>query len=109
MLEHLKELTTLYVGSNKLAEASAIRSLEQCANLTTLDLSNNKLGQSSEMILILERIPDLRVLYLRGNPVVRDIDPYRIRLTLHCVSKRRNLLLLLDYIISRLITTFRNS
>lgn len=66
-----------------------MRPLLHCPVLTTLDLSNNKLDQCGvQLVAVLEQMTHLRVLYLRGNAVVRDIDPYRIRLTLQCVSCR---------------------
>ena len=85
-LELLPHLSTLYFGGNKLKNASSIASLQFCKSLSTLDLSRNKLEGATEIIDILAVVPHLRVLYLHGNPVVRDIDPYRIRLILNCVN-----------------------
>ena len=41
-----------------------------------LDISNNKLDDV-DIIAVLEALPELKVLYLKGNPVVRKIPSYR--------------------------------
>jgi Leucine-rich repeat (LRR) protein len=45
-------------------------------NLTVLDLSNNKI-EDTGIVSILSQLPDLAVLNLMHNPVVRQIKNYR--------------------------------
>lgn len=89
-LDRLPNLTTLYIGHNKLtSEPGSIDNLQLCSSLNTIDLSRNKLSDSNQVLGVLQKMSQLRVLYLHGNPVVRDIDPYRTRLILLCVTVKR--------------------
>jgi len=93
-LENLPNLSTLYIGHNKLddtIEADCIQSLKLCPSLNTLDISRNKLSDANKVMDVLKHITELRVLYLHGNPVVREIDPYRTQLILQCVSDNKML------------------
>lgn len=63
--------------------------MSACPSLSTLDLSKNKLEDAEGLLAILEQLASLRVLYLHGNVVVRNIDPYRIQITIRCVTKNR--------------------
>ncbi|XP_045036940.1 dynein axonemal assembly factor 1-like isoform X2 [Daphnia magna] len=82
----LPNLTTLYVGSNKLSDTSGIDSLARCKTLSTLDLSRNMLKDSQTMLKLLIRIRQLSVLYLHGNPLVRNFESYRAEITTHCIN-----------------------
>ena len=50
-----------------------------------LDLSNNNLDEP-EVLDILSRIPNLRVLNIMGNPVVRKTKEYRRTMIHKCLS-----------------------
>jgi dynein assembly factor 1 len=54
-------------------------------SLQTLDLQNNKINEV-EILEILSLLPDLRVLYLQGNPVVKMIPHYRKTIISRCLS-----------------------
>lgn len=46
-------------------------------SLSVLDLSHNKIDDPEILPQVLEKLPDLRVLYLTGNPVCKKIENYR--------------------------------
>ncbi|KAK1899690.1 Dynein assembly factor 1 axonemal [Dissostichus eleginoides] len=75
-LSCLPELSTLQIAHNKLKTAEDIEHLRQCCAISVLDLSHNLL-QDPEILLVLEAMPELRVLDLIGNEVVRRIPNYR--------------------------------
>ncbi|KAM9801348.1 uncharacterized protein ACB057_008429 [Neosynchiropus ocellatus] len=75
-ISSLPQLTTLQISHNKLKTVEDITHLRDCTSLNVLDLSHNLLNDP-EMLLVLEAIPELRVLNLIGNEVVRKIPNYR--------------------------------
>ncbi|KAF3848034.1 hypothetical protein F7725_021062 [Dissostichus mawsoni] len=75
-LSCLPELSTLQIAHNKLKTVEDIEHLRQCCAISVLDLSHNLL-QDPEILLVLEAMPELRVLDLIGNEVVRRIPNYR--------------------------------
>ena len=72
----LPELSTLQIAHNKLKTVLDIQHLRHCLAISVLDLSHNLL-HDPEILTVLEAMPDLRVLYLMGNEVVRKIPNYR--------------------------------
>uniref|UniRef100_A0A8C2UNV3 Dynein axonemal assembly factor 1 n=2 Tax=Chinchilla lanigera TaxID=34839 RepID=A0A8C2UNV3_CHILA len=79
-LSCLPVLNTLQIAHNHLETVEDIQHLKECLNLCVLDLSHNKLSDP-EILSILESIPDLRVLNLMGNPVIKQIANYRRTVT----------------------------
>mmetsp|Transcript_47865 Transcript_47865/g.124233 ORF Transcript_47865/g.124233 Transcript_47865/m.124233 type:complete len:212 (+) Transcript_47865:1290-1925(+) len=75
-LSHLKKLSTLHLTHNKLTTAKDIEHLAECNSVTVVDLGNNRLDDP-EIVEVFERMGNLRVLNLMGNPVVRKIENYR--------------------------------
>lgn len=80
-----EQLDTLYLKRNRLGkgeneDVAALRGLLECPTLTCVDLSENELGDPAILEEVIYRMPDLRVLYLQGNPVCRKIDHYRKKL-----------------------------
>ncbi|KAM8853551.1 uncharacterized protein ACB058_010044 [Synchiropus picturatus] len=75
-ISSLPELTTLQISHNRLKTVEDIAHLTHCLSLNVLDLSHNLLNDP-EVLLVLEAIPQLRVLNLMGNEVVRKIPNYR--------------------------------
>ncbi|XRB04221.1 dynein axonemal assembly factor 1 [Pycnococcus provasolii] len=71
------QLETLQLAKNKLTTLKSIEHLAECASLNTLDLSDNQLENGEEVIALLSKLPELRVLYLKGNPLVRVTRHYR--------------------------------
>nr|XP_039336457.1 dynein assembly factor 1, axonemal isoform X1 [Saimiri boliviensis boliviensis] len=79
-LSCLPVLNTLQMAHNHLETVEDIQHLRECLRLCVLDLSHNKLSDP-EILNILECMPDLRVLNLMGNPVIRHIANYRRTVT----------------------------
>ncbi|XP_048648335.1 dynein axonemal assembly factor 1 isoform X2 [Marmota marmota marmota] len=79
-LSCLPVLNTLQMAHNHLETLEDIQHLRDCAKLCVLDLSHNRL-RDPEILGILESMPDLRVLNLMGNPVIRHIPNYRKTVT----------------------------
>ncbi|KAM9359132.1 dynein axonemal assembly factor 1 [Symphorus nematophorus] len=72
----LPDLSTLQIAHNKLETVGDIEHLSQCLAISVLDMSHNLL-HDPEILSILEAMPELRVLNLMGNEVVRRIPNYR--------------------------------
>lgn len=72
----LPDLCTLQISHNKLETVGDIQHLSQCLSISVLDLSHNLL-HDPEILLVLEVMPELRVLNLMGNEVVKKIPNYR--------------------------------
>lgn len=67
-------LRTLSLAKNRLRDASAIEALSRLPDLETLDLGENELRDEDEEVLrVLAECPSLRVLTLRGNPLVHSL------------------------------------
>jgi dynein assembly factor 1, axonemal len=76
------QLETLLCTHNYLETADSIRHLEHCTSLQTLDLQSNQLADIA-VLEIIRTIPNLKCLYLKGNPVVSQIKNYRsVRISL---------------------------
>ncbi|XP_037372154.1 dynein axonemal assembly factor 1 [Talpa occidentalis] len=76
----LPVLNTLQMAHNHLETVEDIQHLKECLKLCVLDLSHNKLSDP-EILSVLESMPDLRVLNLMGNPVIKHIPSYRRTVT----------------------------
>eukprot|EP01083_Nonionella_stella_P078832 215966_1 len=75
-LEHVPNLATLLFKSNRLTSVEDLRGVLQCEKLSALDVSSNKLCDPA-ILDVLAQMPALKVLYLKGNPVVQKIPFYR--------------------------------
>ncbi|KAK9831315.1 hypothetical protein WJX81_001414 [Elliptochloris bilobata] len=69
-------LRTLLAANNRLAGPRALADLPRCSALVTLDLQENQLG-NTQVLEALKQLPNMRCVYLRGNPVVSAIPQYR--------------------------------
>ncbi|XP_041797323.1 dynein assembly factor 1, axonemal [Chelmon rostratus] len=79
IIEHiscLPDLSTLQIAHNKLETVGDIEHLSQCLAISVLDISHNLL-YDPEILSVLEAMPQLRVLNLMGNEVVKKIPNYR--------------------------------
>jgi Leucine rich repeat len=79
----LKKLTSLNLSHNQLTSAADIKQLADLKAIQTIDIQYNKI-EDTEIVDILSSLPDLRVLYLMGNPVVKSIQHYRKSLISKC-------------------------
>ena len=68
-------LRQLTLAKNRLRDASAIEALTRLPTLETLDLSENELAADADdsVLGVLAEFPSLRVLNLRGNPLVSSL------------------------------------
>ena len=78
-LEHIQSvpsLHTLLATNNQLDSADAIAPLAACTSLESLDLQNNRIKDTSALET-LRTLPQLKCLYLTGNPLVSALSNYR--------------------------------
>jgi dynein assembly factor 1 len=71
-----KQLRTLVATHNRLDSAESIAHLAECTSLYTIDLQSNNLDDPA-IIDVFKHLPELRCLYLKGNPAVSKIKNYR--------------------------------
>ena len=77
-LDKLVKLENLYIEKNYLSSIEDLEGLLKAKKLILLDIQNNELVDNPEAILsLLEKIEKLKVLYLKGNDIVRLINNYR--------------------------------
>lgn len=82
-LSHMTQLTSLNLAHNKISTLAGIEHIISIPSLQTLDLQYNKL-EDAGVVDILANMPDLRVLYLMGNPCVKNIKHYRRCIIARC-------------------------
>jgi dynein assembly factor 1 len=82
-LEKCTKLTSLLLAHNNLLDASDLEHILKLPSLMTLDIQHNRINDINIMN-ILSQMPDLRVLYLMGNPVVKLIKYYRKTIISKC-------------------------
>lgn len=67
--------------TNRNGESSSciddLKGLLECPTLSVVDLSDNFIDDPQILPEILEKMPNLAVLYLQGNPVTKKIKNYR--------------------------------
>lgn len=81
-LSDLPELSTLLCAENRLDSIESIAVLGKMENIQTLDLQENDLADFDGVLELLQTLPELRCLYLAGNPLVRAAPNYRKHLIL---------------------------
>jgi dynein assembly factor 1 len=86
-LSHMHELSTLILSYNRLCTTDDLRHVLDIPSLQTLDLQSNRLEEDS-LLAVLAAMPDLRVLYLQGNPVIKQIAHYRKTVVFACQQLR---------------------
>jgi len=72
----LKELKTLLAAYNHLESVEDLKGLLECPSLEVIDLQGNRINDPAVLDLLV-KMPNLKCLYLKGNPCVRDIRHYR--------------------------------
>ncbi|XP_035643000.1 dynein axonemal assembly factor 1 isoform X3 [Oncorhynchus keta] len=78
----LPDLGTLQIAHNKLQTVGDVEHLSQCLSLSVLDMPHNLLDDP-DILTVLERMPELRVLNLMGNEVIKKIPYYRKTMIIH--------------------------
>lgn len=73
---HFLDLRTLMITHNQLRSAADLEGVTACPSITCLDLKNNKIDDP-EALEVFKRMPNLRVLYLKGNEFTGKVKCYR--------------------------------
>ena len=79
-LSMLPNLHNLLLSHNKLSTYEDVEHLKDCKGLQSIDLQQNKIDDI-RILDLFKQIPDLRVIYLQGNPVIKKIKHYRKTIT----------------------------
>jgi len=79
-LSMLPNLHCLLLSHNRLSTYEDVEHLKDCKALQSIDLQQNSLDDV-RILDLFKQIPDLRVLYLQGNPVIKKIKYYRKTIT----------------------------
>eukprot|EP00887_Chlorella_sp_A99_P006699 scaffold3.g6699.t1 len=74
------KLRSLLAAGNELRDAAALAPLARLPLLEALDLQGNQLHDPEGLIQVLQAIPSLKCLYLKGCPFVSSMHNYRKRL-----------------------------
>lgn len=82
-LQQCTKLTSLNLAYNKLQDIEGLRHILELPSLQSIDLQQNKI-ESAEIVDLLAALPDLRVVYLMGNPCVKAIKNYRRTIVSRC-------------------------
>lgn len=74
-----KDLNTLQVANNHIGFGEGVSDVIvlRDTNVNCLDIQGNKLEDPAIVDEVLAKMPELKVLYLKGNPVVKKIPHYR--------------------------------
>ena len=77
-----KTLATLQLKNNRIGAGGVddVIRLLACPSISVLDLSNNRIEDPAVVSEVLQKLPNLRVLYLGGNPFLKKIKNYRKRM-----------------------------
>ena len=77
-LEKCEKLENLYIEKNYISSIESLSGILQIKKLILLDIQNNELTDNPEQIIsLLEQCNKLKVLYLKGNEIIRLINNYR--------------------------------
>jgi len=88
-LDACKGLNTLVISKNKIG-FGGLADVEKLVdiNLCTVDIQDNKIDDPDVVPEVFMRMPELRVLYLKGNPAAKKIVNYRKSITVYCKDLR---------------------
>lgn len=86
-LSHMTKLTTLNLAHNHISTREGVEHVLQVPSIQTIDLQHNKIEDPS-VVDVFAALPDLRVLYLMGNPAVKSIPNYRKTVVSRCKELR---------------------
>ncbi|RHY66664.1 hypothetical protein DYB30_011199 [Aphanomyces astaci] len=86
-LSHMTALTNLSMKGNYLRTADDIAHVLEIPSLSVLDIQSNRIADPA-VVDVLAQMPNLRVLYLQGNDVVKHIKQYRKTVVARCKNLR---------------------
>ncbi len=61
---------------NNVTTAEDVKGILECPTISVLDLSDNHI-EDEKVLSVLEGLPNLKVLYLKGNPFAKTMQNYR--------------------------------
>ena len=77
-LEKLINLENLYISKNQISTSNDISNILQNEKISLLDIQNNNISEEPEKIFeIFLKMKNLKVLYFKGNEVIKSIKNYR--------------------------------
>lgn len=85
-IENIKmnqKLTNVNLANNMLTDYASLEALLDVPGLQTVDVQHNKIDDAN-VVDLFAQFADLRVLYLQGNPVVKNIPYYRKTIISKC-------------------------
>jgi len=86
-LEACQKLQTLLLAHNHLQSVEDIRHILEIPSLVSVDFQHNRI-EDVAVLDVLAQMPNLRVVYLMGNPVVKKIRYYRKTVIAACKDLR---------------------
>lgn len=90
-LSHLTNLTTLTLSNNNITDIESIEHITTLPKLQSLDIQANGINNKDrpeKLIDILGQCQELRVLYLKANPILKHIPHYRKTIIWTCRQLR---------------------
>lgn len=82
-IKNNQKLTNINLANNMLTDYESLEALLDVGSLQTIDVQSNKINDS-KVVDLFAQFEDLRVLYLQGNPVVKNIPYYRKTIISKC-------------------------
>ena len=83
----LQKLENFYISKNELSTILDLNHLLELKSLSLLDIQNNNFTEgSTELLAFLNKLENLKVLYLKGNEVCRSIPNYRRTIIIKLVN-----------------------
>ena len=83
-ISNLKSLTSIELDHNQIRNFQSLSGLTECPSLENLNISHNKIilenNNENQLFEILQKLPNLKVLRMEGNPFVRNMTNYRRRI-----------------------------
>ena len=77
-MEMLQKLENFYISKNNLSTIQDLENILELKSLSLLDIQNNNFSENAdELLSFLNKMENLKVLYLKGNDICRSIPNYR--------------------------------
>ena len=77
-MSKLQKLENFYISKNDLSTIKDLENLLELKALSLLDIQNNNFTENSnDLLTFLNKMEELKVLYLKGNEICRSIPNYR--------------------------------
>jgi hypothetical protein len=84
-LENCVKLQNLVLAKNNISSVEDVQGLLECPSITALDLKKNHISDPA-VLDVIYKMPNLRVLYMLDNPVLKDVPNYRKTTIANCAN-----------------------